>query len=129
MKRMLVVLVTLVPIFLFSQDFGKVTGKVVAERNGQALAGASVVIEGTALGSSADADGGFTILSVPVGTYTVRADYIGYQSVKVSNINVSANLTTTVEFVLNVSAVKGDLVEIVADTPLIKKTPQIQLVL
>jgi outer membrane receptor protein involved in Fe transport len=121
MKRMLVVLVTLVPIFLFSQDFGKVSGKVVAERNGQALAGASVVIEGTALGSSADADGGFTILSVPVGTYTVRADYIGYQSVKVSNINVSANLTTTVDFVLDVSAVKGDLVEIIADTPLINE--------
>ncbi len=121
MKKALIILVVLMPFFLFSQEFGKVSGKVVADKDGQPLAGASVVIEGTSLGSAADENGNFTILGVPVGTYTVRADYIGFQSVKLSNVNVSANLTTKVDFALQVSAIRGDVLEIIAERPLINQ--------
>ncbi|MFQ6609547.1 MAG: TonB-dependent receptor domain-containing protein [Fidelibacterota bacterium] len=121
MKRALIILVAMMPLFLFTQEFGKVSGKVVADGSGQALAGASVVIEGTSLGSAADEHGSYSILGVPVGTYVIRADYIGYQSVKVSNVTVSANLTTTTDFNLKVSAVRGDVVEIVAEKPLINQ--------
>mgnify|MGYP002630349711 CR=1 FL=1 len=121
MKRALIILVTMMPLFLFAQEFGKVSGKVVAEGSGQALAGASIVIEGSSFGSAADEHGSYTILGVPVGTYVIRADYIGYQSIKVSNVTVSANLTTTTDFSLKVSAIRGDVVEIIDEKPLINQ--------
>jgi len=121
MKRALIILVITMPFFLFAQEFGKVSGKVEAGGGGRILAGASIVIEGTSFGSAADEHGNYTILGVPVGTYVIRADYIGYQSVKVSGVTVSANLTTTVDFSLKISAIKGDVVEIVAEKPLINQ--------
>lgn len=106
---------------LQAQDFGKITGRVVDENSGNALIGANVMVEGTSLGSATDADGQFTILAVPVGTHIIRCDYIGYSSKRISNVAVSNGLTTTQDYKLAVSAIKGAVVEVRAEKPIINK--------
>ena len=67
------VILSLTPI-LFAQM--TVSGTVTDASNGEALAGANVVVDGTNLGAAADANGGYTISNVPNGA-TVTASMIG----------------------------------------------------
>lgn len=121
MKRLAVLVAVIVlPATLLAQTSGKISG-VVKNADGQALVGANVLVEGSTLGAATDANGQYYILDVPVGTYTVRAEYIGYKAMSISNIRVSADLTTTVDFTLEVSAVAGEEVQVTAERPIINK--------
>ncbi len=111
----------LLPMMLFAQTAGKISGTVVSGE-GTPLAGANVLVVGTSLGAASNSDGNYYILDVPSGTYSVRADYIGHQSVTVTNVKVSTSLTTDVDYTLQMSAVKGAAVEIVAERALIQKS-------
>lgn len=82
---------------------GKITGKVVDAKDKAPLIGATVKIEGTLSGATTDDNGEYTILNVDVGTYIVTASYIGYDPEKVSDVKVSADLTTNVNFSLRVA--------------------------
>ena len=99
----LVALVVLVS-FAWTQTTGKIRG-TVSSSDGQALAGANVIVDGTSKGAATDADGGFTILNVEAGTYSVTASYIGYQSSTESNVSVKVDLTTPLNFSMSASAV------------------------
>ena len=55
----------------------KVTGKVYSETDGEPVIGASVLVEGTALGASTDIEGNFTIENVPASATTLRVSYVG----------------------------------------------------
>ena len=78
--------------FAWTQTTGKIRG-TVSSTDGQALAGANVMIDGTSKGAATNADGVFTILGVEAGNYTVTASYIGYQSSSESNVSVKVDLT------------------------------------
>lgn len=82
---------------------GKITGKVIDAKDKAPLIGATIKIEGTNLGANSDENGDYTILNVDVGTYKVTASYIGYDPQVVSDVKVSADLTTTVNFALKVT--------------------------
>ena len=60
---------------------GTVTGRVV-DKQGQALPGATVVVEGTSLGNSTAADGTFSIAHVPAGAHTLIISSVGYATVR-----------------------------------------------
>ncbi|MGD9994809.1 MAG: TonB-dependent receptor [Salinivirgaceae bacterium] len=55
-----------------------IIGHVTA--NGQHLPFASIVLKGTTIGTSADETGHFSMLNLPLGSYTVRAQVLGYKS-------------------------------------------------
>ena len=127
MKRAIVLLALVVlPVMLLAQTAGKLTG-VVTSTDGTALAGANIVLEGTSMGAATDEDGRYYILNVPVGHYSVRADYIGYRSSIVNDVRVSVGLTTTRDFALEVAAVEGEEVIVTAEKPLLFWTQQQQL--
>jgi hypothetical protein len=113
-------LLFLLPALVLAQD-GKMRGRVTDKDSGEPLIGASIVIDGTTLGASADINGDYVVLSVPPGAYTVRVSYIGYQSLSVTNVRVSANLTTTQDFKLASTAVEVAGIEIVAERPLVQR--------
>jgi len=113
-------LLVLVPALLFAQD-GKLRGTVTDRETGEPLVGANVVVDGTNLGASTDLNGEYVILSVPPGTYSLKATYIGYSTFTISNVRVSSNLTTSQDFQLASSAIQVEAVEVVAERPLIQK--------
>ena len=124
MKKLLAVIIMTIVIFptmLLSQSSGKISGTILNEE-GAPLGGANVIIEETSYGGASAEDGKYYILDVPVGTHTVRVDYIGYKSVTVKNVKVSESLTTTLNLSLEVSALEGEVVEIVADRPIINRS-------
>ena len=99
---------------------GKITGRVIDATSGEALPGASVIIEGTTLGAATDIDGNYFILNVPPGVYELRAQMIGYTIFRIENIRVSIDLTTEVNFSLEGTVLEGEAVTIVAERPLVQ---------
>ena len=110
-------------IFLFAQVYGQTEGKisgVVTAADGSGLAGANVQVDGTSMGAATDAEGGYTILNVPAGKYSMTASYIGYKNTTTSNIDVKTNLTTPQDFSLETSAVAGEAVTIIGERRLVE---------
>ncbi len=72
-------------IFLTSSVFaqGVITGKIIDSESSEALIGATVVIEGTRLGTIADLDGNFILKKVPAGDHTLQFSYVGYENLSV----------------------------------------------
>ncbi|GAB4369118.1 MAG: hypothetical protein Kow0042_10660 [Calditrichia bacterium] len=131
MFKKLVLILLLIPVFLFAQSSGKVAGVVVDKSTGDPLPGVNVIVEGTTLGSSTDIDGYFVILNMPVGVYDIRANYIGYKDVVVQNVRVSANITTEVNFELEPTTLElEEAIVVTAERPLVEKnvTSSISLV-
>ena len=103
-------------------QYGKISGQVTDRETKEPLIGANVMLEGTALGTSTDVDGKYSILNVPAGAYNIRTTYIGYQPTTVSNVSVLAGLTRELNVQLSSTAVQLNAIEIVAQRPLIEKT-------
>ncbi|MCH8838327.1 MAG: TonB-dependent receptor, partial [Candidatus Marinimicrobia bacterium] len=114
-----VFLVMFFPVFLFSQETGKIAGTVTDEATGEPLVGANILVEGTSFGAATDSEGKYRILGVPASTYAVRAEFIGYRPVRISNVRVSSRLTTDTDFALTSEALELGVVEVVAERPLI----------
>ncbi len=51
---------------------GTIKGRTTDAETQEGLIGANVVIHGTTLGASSDADGNFIVLNVPPGSYVLR---------------------------------------------------------
>lgn len=123
MNRKLLVAFTaifLMPALLLAQD-GKLRGRVTDKESGEPLIGANVTIDATTLGATTDINGDYVILSVPAGTYTLKASYIGYSPVSISNVRVGSNITITQDFALSSTAITVEAVEIIAQRPLIQR--------
>jgi len=104
MYRSKLFLFCLAVIFIFSLLMGgtngKIAGRVTNQETGEPLPGANVIIVGTSLGAATDTEGYFTILNVRPGTYTVSASMIGYQEVRVKEVQVRTDFTTRQNFEL-----------------------------
>jgi hypothetical protein len=59
-------------------ETGTLGGRLLDSRTGEPLIGATVMIEGTQLGSQSDLDGSYRIRLVPTGIVTLLVRAIGY---------------------------------------------------
>lgn len=84
---------------VFSQTNGEISGNVMDDAS-EGLAATNIVIQGTLMGAAADLDGNYMISSVPPGTYTLVANFVGYKSVT-KEVTVTTGETATVDFILN----------------------------
>jgi TonB-dependent starch-binding outer membrane protein SusC len=94
------ILTLLFAVFVFSAygQSGRVQGVITDRANGETLPGASVIIEGTTIGSTTGMDGEFAF-DAPAGNIVLVASFIGYSPTR-REINVPAGQTVTVNFEL-----------------------------
>lgn len=71
-----------------SHTTGSISGVVVASDNAKKLAGASVILRNTVLGTVTDANGRFLLLSIPRGKYSISVSMIGYNRRIVQDVEV-----------------------------------------
>jgi len=101
---------------------GKLTGRVYDKSTGVPLPGVNVIIRGSSMGAATNLDGGYFIINVPVGTYTMTASMMGYSPLEVQNVQISADLTRTIDFPL--SETQLDIVRevvVVAERPIVER--------
>ena len=118
-KRNLISLVAtiLMPMFLFGQVVTEEKvetsiGGVVSDESDSPIVGANVIVVGTDLGSAADADGYYSI-DLGVGSYTLIASAIGYES-QSSEVSIKEGDANIANFVLSISAVEMTALEVLA---------------
>lgn len=97
------------PIFAIAQNIGVVKGRVVDNLTNEGLPGANVVLTGTKFGAATDRFGNFRIERVPLGAYTIRVSYIGYEEfttdINLTQVNPVVDLGV---IRLKISAVKTE---------------------
>ncbi len=86
---------------------GSITGRVTDAKTQTALAGATVVVQGSSRSATTGNDGRYRIAEVAPGTYTVRARYIGYAPGSAS-VTVSADQEATADLALEKSVQRLD---------------------
>ncbi len=94
----------------FAQD-GNVQG-VIIDNNGIAISGATVVISEVNKGTVSDLEGRFTLVNVPVGTYSLLVTYLGYSDI-VKKIGTANKQTTFVSVILTPASILLEGVEVV----------------
>ncbi|HEX7070788.1 MAG TPA: TonB-dependent receptor [Rhodothermales bacterium] len=87
-----------------AQTTGNVAGRVTDAASTQALGGASVAIRAASndaivAGAVSEADGTFSVESVPTGSYVLTVTFVGYQEVRVP-FELTANETETINVAL-----------------------------
>ncbi len=101
---------------------GKIVGRITDAESGDGLPGVNAILEGTTMGAATDLDGYYIILNLPPGTYTVKASMIGYNTVRVTQVKVSIDQTTTVNFPLQSTVLEiGEEITITAERPIVQK--------
>jgi len=84
----------------FSQQAGKISGKVTDSKSGETLIGLTVKITGATLGASTDIEGRYTLGNLNPGKYSLSFSYIGYQAKNITDIEVLAGKTTTLDVIM-----------------------------
>ncbi len=79
----------------FAQN-GSIKGKITDKATGETLIGATVVVVGTYLGTTADINGNYELKSVKPGDYSVKFSFIGYADVIVNGVRVKKGQSVTV---------------------------------
>jgi len=107
---------------VWSAVTSRITGVVTNGETNQPIPGATVSVVGTTLGAVSDENGKYTILNVPVDVYTLRFSSIGYRTLEVSNVSVSAELASFQDHTLEpATEALNEVIKVVAETPMIIK--------
>ena len=100
---------------------GKIEG-TVRDQAGAPVAGAQVLIVGSAYATTTNEQGYYFFNSVPAGVMTLRAQFIGYAPTEVRNVRVFAGQTFTSNITIEQRAVEVGGINVVADaTPLVPR--------
>jgi len=117
MKRILII--ALLPIILFAQSSGMISGRVIDAKTNEGLAGVNVIVKGTYYGAASDLDGRFRITGVSYGTHDIEASIIGYKILLQTGIKVETDRTTVLNFNMEETVLTlGEEVVVIGSKPL-----------
>ncbi|MFO7444983.1 MAG: TonB-dependent receptor, partial [Ignavibacteriaceae bacterium] len=92
---------------------GNIRGTIQDAQTNDPLPYSNIVLLGTSWGASADAEGRYNISSIPAGTYTLRASYVGYKTEE-ATVEIINGRTIEFDFKLNAESIEGETVVITA---------------
>ena len=92
---------------LAAQATGTVRGTVTDAVTMRPVAGAQISLLGTTRGALVNPNGQYLILNVPVGTYTVQAEIIGF-GIQTADVTVAADQVAVADFALTQQAISMD---------------------
>ncbi len=84
---------------LQAQATGKLEGHVT-DAQSQPIPNATVLIPGTAFTAPTNAQGYYFIENIPAGTYSARAQYVGYRPLEIQGLRITSGQTITEDFKL-----------------------------
>jgi Carboxypeptidase regulatory-like domain len=94
-----------------------VRGYVVDAANGKALIGAGVQLIGTNFSTAADTEGVFIFNNVPVGRYSLKASFIGFEPAIISDFWVQTGKEVILQITLKSTSLDIDTLNITATNP------------
>src|SRR5215510_6627326 len=121
-KRLLLAILILTSSLYAQSNRGTVTG-TVSDSSGALIPGVQVVLTNNETQAKSDTvttgTGNYTLLQLPVGTYTLTVEQPGFSRYEQTNIQVQVAVTTRVDVVLKVGAAT-ESVTVTAESTLLK---------
>lgn len=117
MKKYITYVFFLVSLLMFQPVFsqtGTLTGVIIDADDNESVIGATVVLKDTGFGTITDLDGRYILRNIPAGTYTLVVTYVGYNTVTISDMNISAGERVTLDLTLSKGNIDLDAVTISA---------------
>ena len=105
---------------LLAGTTGKIVGNI-SDNKGESLIGCNIIVDKLSQGASTDLNGKYYIVNIPAGEYTITASMIGYKTLKIKNVNISSDFTTTLNLKMEIEAVTGETVTVLANKEKIVK--------
>nr|WP_295924076.1 TonB-dependent receptor [uncultured Dyadobacter sp.] len=102
-RQVLLAVMIFCPAFIFAQTKYSISGIVKDAGNGETLAGATVLLKGTSIGSTTN-EYGFYSITAPEGNYTLIISYLGFTTLERA-VDLSSNQNLNIE-------IKGDAAEL-----------------
>ncbi|NQV15942.1 TonB-dependent receptor [bacterium] len=93
---------------------GLLEGTIIDRDTKQPLIGANVILDRTNLGAATNGEGHFEILNVPVGSYSIRVDMIGYKGQARGNVHAVASRSTITNISLEPTILTGNDIVVTA---------------
>lgn len=109
------ILFSLLPVSLWGQGNGELSGYIKDSKTEEPLIGVTVRLMDTDLGAVTNLEGFYTIKNIPAKTYSVEASYIGYKNVIQYNIVVRSGGNADLNFRLEESISELESVIVVAN--------------
>jgi hypothetical protein len=86
--------------YTHAQNTGVARGSVKDKNTQEALIGVTIVVEGSQIGTTTDAEGNFKLDKIPVESYNFKASFVGYKPLTKFNINVTSGNAQILNFEL-----------------------------
>lgn len=102
-----VLVLSLSSLLVAQEGTGEVRGMVTDAARNEPLVGANILITGTTMGGTTNADGIYTVRRVPPGQYTITARFVGYKPMT-KDVTVRAGQSVTVDFALSPTTLQMD---------------------
>jgi outer membrane receptor protein involved in Fe transport len=102
-------------------QYGQIRGTVTDAATGESLPGVNILIEGTTQGAATDLNGQYIIIGVRPDSYDLLFSYIGYQSVRVEDVRVRIDLSTTIDVQLREDVFETGEVVVTAQRDLVQR--------
>ncbi len=83
----------------------KIEGYITDTKSGEPLIGANIMLTETSLGSASDENGAYIIKNIPIGNYTLKAMFIGYETLD-KEIRVEGDQAYIIDITLKPSAIE-----------------------
>ncbi len=115
------VLFCAISITLFAGKTGKISGIVTDSQTGEPIPGINVMVDGTTMGAATNIEGEYIIVNVPPGNYNVSATGVGFTKKTYTNVKVSSDFTTNLNFELSTDVIAVETVVVQAEAPLVRK--------
>jgi uncharacterized protein (DUF1499 family) len=116
-KSVLSILMVLCGFIAYAQT-GTIRGQIIEEATGEALIGATVMVEGTSTGATTDLDGNYTIKVAP-GTYNLNVSFISFNPKMINGIEVTEGGVTVVP-TINLADATTELQEVVVEAQVLR---------
>ena len=85
---------------------GSLRGQIKDQKTGDAMIGATIMMDGKGTGTTTDFEGNFEMAEVPAGMYKIIISSIGYASIVLDNVRIEAGKET----IINTSMTEESLV-------------------
>jgi len=106
---------------LLAVETGNIAGKISIGETNEPLEGASVYIS-PEFGTYTKENGSFILKNVPVGTHKLHVSFIGFEK-QTKEIKVESNLTTKINFYLEIQAIQMEGITISVNRAVKRETP------
>lgn len=92
---------------------GTISGKITDAETGEHLPRATIMLEGTKLGTYSDVKGEYKIKNIPPGKYKLIARYVSYTTKEIKDVNVEAGKDITLNIVLTKQVQQGKEITVI----------------